>query len=436
MMKLISSWKFLSSYRKDPLNHMVRLLQKDQGRSVLNIFGKNIIITSKAEDVNYVLKENANNYIKGRTTQKLQFLLGQGLFTSEGEAWRKQHRFIRPLMNTRGITQLLPKMDEVIQFHFKNYASSQELNMAKEMTVLTWKIVLNTLFSVGPQHPEVSWLHDILDVMEAVTQRTRSLLPIPYWVPTKRHLKMKKTIQQFNAFVFDLMEERKKDPTKQNDLLSLLLNARDSSESKPVQMDSKLIRDEMITFLMAGHETVANSMSWLMILLSQHPEYFAKLREEENQTKDIISFEEKVSKMPLHRAVIDEAQRLYPAIWIFMRQALEDDQMNSVKIKRGTNVVVVPYISHRETKYWDQPEVFRPERFIDSPKPITGSYYPFSLGPRACIGYNFATFESVLILNYLIKNFEWQILHPEEQKSYAGLTLRPLSNIEMRMKRL
>lgn len=415
-----------------PLETMTDFLEKNQGRGRLSIFGKDLLITSKAEDVNYVLKENAANYLKGRTTQKLQILLGQGLVTAEGDTWRKQHRLIRPLMNTKGIIQLLPKMSEVIEAHYKNFPPSKDLNISKEMTSLTWKIVLNTLFSVDDKNKNEEWLEGILDVMEAVTVRTRSVLPIPFWVPTSKNLKMKKTIGQFNQFVYKLIKERKESTHLPNDLLTLLLGAKDQGD----QMDEKQVRDEMITFLMAGHETVANSMTWLMILLSENPEYIEKLRAELNQVEHISNFEEKIQNMPLHRACVDESLRLYPPIWIFMRESISEDSFNSINIKKGTNVVVVPYASHRSAEYWDHPHDFRPERFIEQTKFKPGSYYPFGLGPRACIGFNFATYESVLILSYLVKHFSWKNIKPEKQNFNAGLTLRPTSNIEMKMDRV
>lgn len=431
-MRLIQSWKFFKTYRQDPLGTITTLLKQNDGRAILNIFGKNLFITSKAEDVNYVLKENAANYLKGRTTQKLQVLLGQGLITAEGETWRKQHKLIRPLMNTRGIIQLVPKMEEAIEYHFKNFSSTNQVDVSKEMTLLTWRIVLNTLFSVTPeQAKENKALDDILDAMEAITKRTRSLLPIPFWVPTQKNRKLKKTILEFDRFVYSLIKKRDSSDQMPNDLLSLLLKARDGDQ----KMSEKQIRDEMITFMMAGHETVANSMTWLMILLSENPAYFEKLQTELEQNKDITSIEEQLTKLHLHKAAVDESQRLYPPVWIFMRESISDDNINGVQISKKTNVVVVPFASHRSNEYWDRPEVFYPERFY-SEKNKPGAYFPFGLGPRACIGFNFATYESILILKFLIKNFRWKINHHTKQNFNAGITLRPISNTEMTLERL
>jgi cytochrome P450 len=323
-------------------------------------------------------------------------------------------------------------MNEVIEAHYKDFPRSKDINISKEMTSLTWKIVLNALFSVDDKNKDEEWLEGILDVMEAVTARTRSVLPIPFWVPTRKNLKMKKTIEQFNQFVYKLIKERKESTHLPNDLLTLLLGAKDQGD----QMNEKQVRDEMITFLMAGHETVANSMTWLMILLSENPEYIGKLQAELKQVDHISNFEEKIQNMPLHRACIDESQRLYPPIWIFMRESIAEDSFNSIDIKKGTNVVVVPYVSHRSAEYWDHPNNFRPERFMEQTKFKPGSYYPFGLGPRACIGFNFATYESVLILSYLVKNFSWKNKKPEKQSFNAGLTLRPTSNTEMKMDRV
>ncbi len=431
-MSILDSIKFIQEYRREPLKKMQNLLHKE-GRALVTIFGKKLLITSIAEDVNYVLKENAANYLKGRTTQKLQILLGQGLVTAEGETWKKQHKLIRPLMNTKGIIQLIPKMTEVIEYHFSETPKSSNINASEEMTLLTWRIVLNTLFSVGPKEASegIKALDGILIAMDAITLRTRTVIPIPFWVPTKKNLQLKKTIKNFDQFIYSLIEQRRKSNDFPNDLLSILLKVRDGED----KMSDKQIRDEMITFMMAGHETVANSLSWLMILLAQNPSYFEKLKTETESCAEHGSIEERLQSLSLHKAAIDESQRLFPPIWIFMRESINSDLINDISIPKKTNVVVVPFVSHRSSRYWESAESFKPERFLNT-KPITGAYYPFGLGPRGCIGFNFATYESILILEHLIKNFKWSITKPEEQSFYAGLTLRPTNNIEMKLERI
>lgn len=432
-MSLIKSYQTLREYRADPLG-FIRKKHAEQGHQIaLNIFGKKIFIVSAPEDVLHVLKTNNAAYTKGRTTKALKQFLGNGLVTNDGgESWRKQHRLIRPIMNWKSIFELAPRIFTTTMDFVPEMNKSAEINAFREMNRLTWRIILKTLFSqeITPQMDD--WLHEILELMEIITSKTRSSLPAPSWIPTPRNLRLKKIVRKFDRYVYGLIDERRKG-TEKHDLLQLLIDAQDEGTAK---MTDEEIRDEIMTFLMAGHETITNSLTWTLIELARHPEYREKLKPEADEFFRSKNFEA-LNDMPWHSAIIDEVMRLWPPVWVFMRQAEKEDQLGTLTVPPKANVVLGTFLSHRSPDFWENPEAFFPERFLPEAKkkiPL-GAFYPFGLGPRACIGAYFAAMEAKLILSTLVHHFDWELVLAEPQRSGPGITLRPLNNTQMRFRR-
>jgi len=431
-MNLIKSYKTLKDYRSDPLSFVRRLMTEQGHRGRLSIFGKNLFVISDPKDVLHVLKSNNASYTKGRTTKALRQFLGSGLITNEGESWRKQHRLIRPIMNIKSIYDLSPKIHLTTEEFLREMDTNTEVNGFKEMNRLTWRIILKTLFSQEPTAEMDDWLHEILELMHIITGKTRSSIPIPFWVPTKNHRRMKKIIQKFDNHVFGLINERR-NGNKKSDLLQLLIDAQEEGGS---QMSDREIRDEIMTFMMAGHETITNSMTWTLIELAKNPKYISLIHEETKVFFANKDFEE-LNSMPWLGAVINEALRLWPPVWVFMRQAEVTDHLGDMEIPPKSNVVLATYNSHRSPDLWERPDDFYPERFLpDAQKKIqTGSYYPFGLGPRACIGAYFAGMEARIILSSLIYHFDWNLISLDNQKYDAGISLRPTNNVLMSFRR-
>jgi cytochrome P450 len=395
-------------------------------RIQLSIFGKDLFILADPTDVLHVLKENPSAYSKGRTTQMLKQFLGNGLITNEGESWRRQHRLIRPMMSLKSATDFGHKMDVRIEEFLNTLHLGSPVDSFHAMNLLTWRIVLNTLFSKETSPQMDKWLEDILAIMSFVTGRTRAIIKIPFWVPLREHRQVRRALKNFANFVFDLIKEREAMSTPPNDLLQLLLSIRDE-EAQDSKMSHQMIKDEVLTFLMAGHETITNTLSWTLILLAQNPSYLKELRSEADaffQHKDYSA----LLQAPWLGAVIDESMRLWPPVWAFMRLAEVPDKLGETVVPQKSNVVLSPYLTHRSPKLWDDPQAFRPERFLDKKKLKQGQFYPFGLGPRACIGAHFANVEARLILAHLVHRFDWKIENEAPQTFEAGITLRPTNN--------
>lgn len=431
-MSLIKSYKLLKEYRADPLGFIQKMHDKHGHRIHFSVFGKQLFIISSPEDVLHVLKNNQSAYTKGRTTKALRQFLGNGLITNEGNSWRKQHKLIRPVMNTKSVLEIAPKILSVTNEFMPILDTDREINAFHEMNRLTWRIILRTLFSIEITTEMDDWLDDIVDLMRIITGKTRSSIPVPFWVPIKNHRRMKNILSKFDSTVYAIIRERRTGEKKQ-DLLQLLI---DTQEEGVSSMTDHEIRDEIMTFMMAGHETITNSMTWTLMELANHPEYISKLREEAENFSRTQDYET-LNNSPWHTAVIDESMRMWPPVWVFMRQAESADKIGDLVIPPKANVVLAPFLSHRAKDLWEEPLKFYPERFLpEAKKKIPqGAYYPFGLGPRACIGAYFAGMEAKIILATIVKNFEWDILRREPQLNEAGISLRPLNNVTMNFRR-
>lgn len=432
-MSLLKSYKTLKEYRRDPLGFIVKLFKENGHRSHLRIFGKELFIISDPKDVLYVLKTNNSAYTKGRTTKALRQFLGNGLITNEGESWRKQHRMIRPVMNPRSVVEIATKIFSTSMDFMPELSASAQVDVLHEMNRLTWRIILRTLFSLERTKELDSWLHDILDLMRIITAKTRSSIPVPFWVPTSNHRRMKNIIRKFDEVVYGLIKERRAGGKKQ-DLLQLLI---DSQEEGTSQMTDHEIRDEIMTFMMAGHETITNSMTWTMIELARNPHYIPRLREEVREFFHTQDYE-KLNLSPWISAVVDESMRLWPPVWVFMRQAETEDKIGDWKIPPKANVVLAPFLTHRAPDLWNDPEKFFPERFLPEEKKqyAQGAFYPFGLGPRACIGAYFAGMEAKIILAVILHHYDWKLASDEPQMTEAGISLRAANNTSMSFRRI
>lgn len=430
-MSLFSSYKILVEYRQDPLAFFQKMFRENGHQTYLEVLGRKMIILSHPEDVMHVLKINHQSYTKGRTTRAIKTFLGNGLITSEGDEWRLQHRLIRPVMNPKSIHELAPKMQATTEQFLNELVTDQPINSFHEMNRLTWRIVLNTLFSQEATKELDSWLDDVLYLMESITTRTRSAIKIPYFIPTSTHRRVKGIVDKFGNYIYRLLEERRQGE-KRNDLLQLLIDIRDDSSKG---MTDEVIKDQVLTFLMAGHETVTNTLSWFLITLAQNQKYLPRLQEEAAQFFKTMDYQA-LNASPWSTAVIDEVMRLWPPVWAFMRRAEKEDKVGEMIIPRKANVVLSPYLSHRAPDLWERPDDFFPERFMTDRKKISpGAFYPFGYGPRACIGGYFAGMEAKIILANLVHNFNWSIVDQSEQAYESGITLRPTNNISMIFKR-
>jgi cytochrome P450 len=392
------------------------------------------------ESIQHVMQMNNQNYTKGARIRIAKPLVGNGLFTSEGEFWRRQRRIMQPAFHRRQIDNLANEMiitiDEMLH-RWEPFADTGEtINMQNEMMGLTMDVVTRTLFSSSLSPDEINELgKQITFLLDTITERSQAIFAIGEKIPTAKNRRFDEGVATIDKIIYRLIEERRLAPQKQDDLLTMLLEARDEETGKG--MDDKQLRDELVTIFLAGHETTAIALSWSIALLSQHPTVRRKLQAEidsvlAERTPDAADYND----LTFTNAVISEAMRLYPPLPMTIRQAHEDDVLDGYTIKANSGVFINIYSAHHNPDVWDNPEGFDPERFLperfkDIPR---FAYLPFGGGPRQCIGNNFALMEALLALSMINQRYELNLIPGANLSPYMPGTLRPKDGVPVVIK--
>ncbi|WP_420627634.1 cytochrome P450 [Candidatus Leptofilum sp.] len=374
--------------------------------------------------VKHILVSNGRNYNKDTHLNKymLQAVTGQGLLTSENPLWRKQRRLIQPFFHRRYLANFADLMvaatDETLA-RLDRYASQNEpFDMANEMMTLTLNIVSRALFG-----------YDTDAQAEQIGEAVNTLIEIA----KPKRKRFQETLKVLDAIVFDIIQRRRQRPhAEQHDLLDMLIQARyeDSGEG----MSDQQIRDEVMSLLIAGHETTANTLGWLWYLLAQQPAVVSQIEAEleavlNGRTVTVADF----PQLLYCDKVIKEAMRLYPSAWSISRRALVDDEIGGYEIPKGAIVAVSPYTLHRHPTFWPEPEKFDPERFTPEQEAARHryAYIPFGAGARKCIGDQFALMESIIILPTTLQRFRLQLVPDHPIDEHALVTLRARQGILM-----
>ncbi len=372
--------------------------------------------------VKHILQTNARNYNKDTFLNKYQLesVVGQGLLTSENPLWRTQRRLMQPAFHQRQVagfgevmvaatTALFPEWDEAA-------AAGRPIDIAHEMMRLTLTIITQSLFG-----------YDISAQADGVGEAINTMIT----VGRPRHRTFLEAADHLDRIVYSIINARRQAPlVDQGDLLSMLLLARyeDSNEG----MDDRQVRDEVMSLLIAGHETTANTLSWLWYLLAQHPGTVERLCEEYRRVLgDRLPSAGDIRRLSDTHLVIQEGMRLYPSAWTISRRTLGDDVIGGYFIPAGSIVALSPYTMHRSPKYWENPERFDPDRF--TPERSAGrphfAYFPFGAGARQCIGNEFALMESMLIVPTILQRYRLQLVPDHVVEPHALVTLRPRNGI-------
>ena len=438
-----STYPFIS----DPLGFMLRLQEQHERLSVARVLGRDLNILQTAEDVKYVLQENNRNYHKSEAYKILAVFLGNGLLTSEEDFWRRQRKLAQPAFYKQRLAlmaDMMVKEAEVLSADWKAHDSAVPRDISKDMMRLTLNIVTKALFStdVGDR---ISGISEALDgIMHFADRTLKSFIRPPLKYPTPRNRKFLAAVAQVEEVIYGIINGRRAEiernpDARYDDLLDMLMRTRDE-ETGETMSDSQL-RDEVTTIFMAGHETTANALSWALYLLAKHPDASRKIREESSQVlaQEGTSAYEKARELRYTLQVVQEVMRLYPPAWVFSRRSLAEDHIGPYAFPADSYMLISPYTLHRRPEYWDEPEVFNPDRFSEenSKDRPTYAYLPFGGGPRLCIGNNFALMEMQLVLAVLLRDFEVELLSPDQVvEPEPMVTLRPKGGIRLRVKRL
>jgi cytochrome P450 len=405
----------------------------------LDLGARTLYLVTHPDDVKYVLQDNNRNYAKGY--DQVKPVLGEGLVSSEGDFWRRQRRLIQPNFHRSRIAAfskvMVESADKMLE-SWKPYARNGEtLDIAHEITAVTQQIIAKTMFStdVGEQVDTLCQAFDV--TLEYMNMRMFNPIPFIDRLPTPANLRFRRSLAVLDEIMYGLIETRRLADKPPEDLLTMLINARDDETGEG--MTDRQIRDEVVTIFFAGHETTASTLSWSWYLLAQHPEIATTLHAEVREVLEgRIPTIEDYPNLVYTRRVIDESLRIYPPAWMFARQSIQPDEVGGHHIPGGAMVMLSPYITHRHPDFWKDPERFDPNRFMTDR--IAGqhrmAYFPFGGGPRLCIGKDFALVEASLILAQMAQAFQFQLVPGRKVVPQPIATLRPRPGVFMTIKEM
>lgn len=398
-----------------------------------------VVLLNHPDDVQRVLVTDQKNFTKGRALDRVKkTLLGNGLLTSEGEFHLRQRRLAQPAFHRQRILGYSHVMAAYTERAASQWQDGATLDIHEEMMHLTLAIAAKTLFDADID-TEATVVAEAMELSLRIFKYgvlpggwMIEYLPIPWIRRTHR------ARARMNDLIVRVIEDRRRSGEDRGDLLSMLMAAQDT-EGDGGGMTDKQLRDEVVTILMAGHETTAVAMSWTWYLLSQNPEIEAKLHAELTSVLGgRTPTAEDMPKLPYTRAVIAESMRLYPPAWILERRAINDFQIGDFKIKAGALVLMSQMLIHRDPRWWPEPDAFVPDRWLDAEATAARpkfAYFPFGAGTRICIGEQFAWMEAVLCLATIAQR--WTMRHDPTHvvDGDALVTLRPRYGMRMTLQR-
>jgi cytochrome P450 len=371
------------------------------------IHGINVYAVRDVEFAYHVLVENWQNYVKGRFIERVALLLGNGLMVSEGEVWKRQRRMIQPSFNHEALgslTKVIVAVNSGLLTRWRLAAQKNEsVNVTREVSGMALEVVLRFLF--GEDYQSVAVHFDLLSDEQA------------------RDIAFARSFRALGKTVFEVIGRRRKNCTAPSDALGMVMQARDPQTGQ-LMPDNQLI-DEILTLIVAGHETTASTLNWTWYLLSQHPEVEEKLDAELNNFRSSLDLDD-LRRFLYTRQIIDEAMRLYPPGWLMTRRALSDDRLGGYFVPAGTEIYVAPYFIQRNPSLWNDPDRFDPDRF--RPEHARHRHrlatIPFSAGPRNCIGIHFARIEMQIHLLMIAKYLRLKYSPSRPIELDAGINLR------------
>jgi cytochrome P450 len=379
-------------------------------------------IVNNPADIKRVLVSNHRNYTKGVGLDRVRILLGDGIMTSEGDRWRRQRRMIQPFFHRKVVEQFAETIARCVDDRLATWQQlagrGEIVDVTETMSELTLEIVVASIFG-----RDVDWLAARAGAhpFSLVTDETA------------RDLKFAYRFRSLSSLVAELAEKRRAAAEEHFDFLGMLMAARDKDTGQP--MSERELIDEVMTLVVAGHETTASALGWTWYLLATHPRAMARLQAEVDASPETATLSFRDSESFIYaQAVLQEAMRLYPPGWILSRRTIGPDTLSGFEVPAGTDVMVSPYLIHRHPDYWEYPDEFRPERFVGAADPRDAwIYIPFAAGPRHCVGENFAMYEMTVHLTRVVRRWQLEYVDDGPIEIEAAINLRARRHLRMRL---
>jgi cytochrome P450 len=423
--------------RHDALGTLRRLAREYGDIVRMPVLRMNRILVNRPDYIQQLLiLDHAKLHKSTLTKLVVGPLLGQGLLISEGDFWRRQRRLAQPAFHRSRTNEYSPVMVECALQHISSWRAGETRNIAEEMMKITLEVAVRTLFGTSLAADSTSIGNAMTFLMRHFLRRARTPWRIPASWPTPANRRARREVEYMDSLIYRIISDRKKDTQPRNDLLSLLMSAMNEDGS---QMTERQVRDESMTLFVAGHETTALSLAWTWYLLGENPAAEARLHEELRLTLAGRPAEvSDLEKLPYLNAVIHESLRLYPPAYMMARMNVEPIHLGGYEIPPRSTLLASQWVMHRDPRFFEQPEKFIPERWVDGleHRLPPGAYFPFGDGPRRCIGQGFAQLETALVIAAIAQKFSFRLKKGFPVVPEPLVTLRPKYGIHMTLQQM
>jgi cytochrome P450 len=425
----------LVRFRRDPIGTLAGLKARYGDVALFRIGRRRLYLVSHPDLVRDIFVTHHRNFTKSYALQRARVLLGQGLLTSEGEFHLRQRRLAQPAFHRDRVAAMAATMARIAGETADGWRHGMEVDAGAEMNRMTLAIAGETLMGAQVKEEADEIRRALTDALGLFNRLHNPFGELLDKLPVPGTIRMRRARERLDATIYGAIAQRRASGEDRDDLLGMLLASRDE-EGDGGGMTDEQLRDELLTLFLAGHETTANALGWCWHLLAQHPDAEARLHDE---LRTVLAGRAPTAAdypaLPFTRAVFAEAMRIRPPAWTIGREPREDYEAGGFRIRRGSIVLMSPYLVHRDPRWWPEPEAFRPERWMQPDFEASlprFAYFPFGGGVRKCIGEGFAWMEGVLSLAALASRWRLRLVDGARVTGEPRITLRP-AGLRMRV---
>ncbi len=423
----------LFAFMKDYIGFLRSVAKTYGDFAYFELAGRKIYLINNPEFIKDILITNNRNFSKSKVLKRSKIVVGEGLLTSEGETHLKNRRLIQPLFHNKAIPNYADLMVSETKKFIDKWENDSVIDLHNEMMKITQTIVVKSLFGTDLGNKTQELIKSLNFIMNMFPRLLMPFSEILDYLPLPSTIRFKKELKNIDNIIFELIEKRKNNYENKYDLLSILLSSKDEKGNS--YFTPNQIRDEVITFFIAGQETTSNSLCWAWYLISQNPEQRKNLYKEVEEVlgKNVPKIDD-INKLKYVNNCFKEALRMYPPAWVVSRRVLNDYQLNGYTIPAGADIYMSQFVVHYDNKFYEEPDDFNPDRWEDENLPRF-AYFPFGGGTRRCIGEPFAIMEAVLIIALVAQNFELELEPGFIVEMQPLITIRPKYGMNMIVKK-
>ncbi len=427
-------WGNISEFRREKLAFFTRCAREFGDVSSFRLGTRRLVLAAHPDDIERILVTENRKFIKHYVIQLLRPALGNGLLLSDGDFWRRQRRLAQPSFTHAAVQSYAGVVIDYARRLADSWQHGQTIDVHEAMSQLALQVASKALLGVeaADLFQEVKASMEVL--LADFSLRFESAFAIPRWIPTPWNRRVNHKLRQLHELIARMIDERRQSSTDRNDLLARLMRARDEEDASG--MSDQQLRDELVTFFLAGHETTANALSWTCYLLAQNPDIESRLLDEVRAVDlETEAAGSNVAQLKLTHRVIKESMRLFPPVYAFGRKATERCRLGDFEVPAGTTVIMSQWVTHRDPRWFERPEEFDPDRWTGEAagRIPRYAYFPFGGGPRVCIGNEFASMEMALVLATILPRFRMTLATEEAIRPMPRVTLRPATTMRVKL---